>query len=352
VIVILPDALFQEQPTDDLLLFGIFDEQNGRYKVQIRPPYLPRGTTAFHGWLALQSVRAQEQIRDVLARGAKAPQYGMNGGEPTVIVERVPTPIWPRGSTGAPARLPPGVAKDLLARPLHLLLENARNDFGFLNKIVPDSWRARWNRAIEQGWIKPEMGGGISEMLEVIEQKIAGDHARRVRTWIMFDSDGKADGHRSCQSGDILDACVTHCISHHSLERRAIENYIPKATLFDWASRRPDRKSKDEKRACVKAYSDMTPEQRHHYNLKDGFKQDAESNEKIPADMQAKIDALYDSTLKDPRGPLWVGMHKKIAQEVWGEVEGKPYMIPEGALGADDFEPERAQIFQSIFGAL
>ena len=47
MIVILPDALFQEQPTDDLLLFGIFDEQNGRYKVQIRPPYLPRGTTAF-----------------------------------------------------------------------------------------------------------------------------------------------------------------------------------------------------------------------------------------------------------------------------------------------------------------
>lgn len=352
MIVILPEALFQEQPTDDLLLFGIFDEQNGRYKVQTRPPYVPQGATAFHRWLALQSVRVQEQIRDVLARGAKAPQYGMSGGEATVIVERVPAPVWPHRSTGAPARLPPSVARDLLARPLHLLVENARNDSGFLNKIVPDSWRARWDRAIAQGWIEPEMGGGISEMLNVIEQKIAGDHARRARTWIMFDSDGKADGHRSSQSQAILEACLTHSISHHSLERRAIENYIPKATLFDWASRRPDRKSKDEKRACVKAYSDMTSEQRHHYNLKDGFKQDAESTEKFAKEIQAKIDALYDAKLKDPRGPLWAGMHRQIAQEVWGEVEGKPYMIPEGALEADDFDPERAQIFQSIFGAL
>ena len=342
MIALLRDELFAGEETDDLALLALLGEQRGRYKVRLEPAYRPRGKTAFHRWLAAQSPRVQETIHLVLELGLKEREFRVPHGEPKVIVERRAAPVWPDSFVDGPVRLPLEVAKDLLTQPLRLLLENVRNDWGFLKKVAPSVWEDRWSRAIEKRWIQPESGGGVTEIPNIIREQIAEDHPRRLRTWVMFDSDGRQDGHRSGESQRALEACQEWKISHHPLRRRAIENYIPRDTLFDWA-RRQRRELREEKLECVRAFCSLTAEQRHYYNLKGGFKADSESGQ--------GVSAIYGQV--QPSGPLWTGLHRNLAQDVWGEdPDANPFAVPETALENDGFGLERAQIFQSIFGML
>ncbi len=354
MIIVLRLELFEGEQTDDLALFTILSAERERHKVRLEPAYRPQGTTAFHRWVARQSLRAQEQISLILEQGLKEPDYSIPGGEPKVIVERRATPAWPDSFVQGPVRLPLDLAKDILMRPLRLLLENGRNDWGFLNKIVPASWKARWERAVGGRWIEPEMAGGITEIPNIVGKHVAEDPPRRLRTWVMFDSDGRINSHRSAQALKALDTCVAWSVSHHLLERRAIENYVPKATLFDWARRRPDRMSRSKKTEHVEAYLAMTPEQRYYYNLKEGFKKDGESEGNLDDDIKSGLAALYPAPLRNPGGPLWDGLHPTVAQDVWGyDPNQNSYTISENAFDGDhQFETERAKIFQSIFGML
>jgi hypothetical protein len=315
VIVLLRGELFEGEETDDLALLRIFDEGRGRYKVRTKPAYRPRSETTFHRWLTRQTPRVQDQIRIVLERGLKETEFDIPGGEPTIIVERRSAPAWPDNLAKGQVKLPLDKASDLLKRPLRLLLENGRNDWGFLNKVVPSDWRERWDRAIEGRWIEQENGGGITEMRKIIEHQISLDHARRVLTWVMFDCDGSKPGESSDDSRKARDACEQWCVAHHALVRRAIENYIPEETLREWARRRT-RADRKEMQQRVEAYVAMREEERHYYNLK-------------------------------------AGIHGDLAQDIWGEDPDKnPYVVKESALDKDGSGPERTRMLQSIFSLL
>lgn len=348
MIVVLDEALFSVQDTDDFSLAEILGGNPGRYKVWTRPAYRPNAETAVHRWLERQSMKIRERARLVLEHGLKEPEYRLDDGgrEPRVIIEPSIAPQWPKRFDREPAKLPLTEALDLLRQPLRLLLENGRNDWGFLSKIVPTEWQARWTRAVDRRWLEPENGGGLDEMLNIVQQKLADDDIRRLRTWAMFDCDGRSAGDESAKAKRTREACEYWGIAHHKLQRRAIENYIPNEVLFDWVRRRPKKTDRDRKYACARAYEAMSEPQRYYFNLKEGFKGDEESNQ--------GISEIYDDPPVDLTGPLRGGFHKEIAQEIWGDnpYDGKSYGIREEALEKNGFGPERAQIFQSIFSRL
>jgi hypothetical protein len=358
VIIVLSSELFEGHDTDDVQLIGIFDRGRSRYKIRLKPAYRPGLSTSFETWLGQQSAHTQTQVRTVLEQGLTEWGFSIPDGEPRILVERRGSPEWPDSFAHGPVKLPLKMTAELLDRPLELLLENGRNDWGFLNKVVPFDWRTRWAEAVEAGWIA-QQGGGLGEIKQVIREQIALHHARRLRTWVMFDSDGRVQGHLSTAATAARDACKEWTITHHPLQRRAIENYIPKAVLYDLATRRANDETIQETykrniRPCLDAYFNMgKPEQRHHYNLADGFNADAKSKEKLDESTRERLNALYDAPLKWPTSPLYGGLGGNPAQEIWGNnPDRQRYEMTEEHIRSADFEDERAQIFQSIFAML
>lgn len=332
MLVVLDDALFRDEQADDVALLTVICEGKDRYKVCTRPAYRPAAREGVNWWLAQQSPRVQAVVRIVLEQGFKAPPYSPPGAprEPQIIVEHRDAPEWPDSFESGPARLPLASARELLLRPLRLLLENGRNDWSFLAKIVPSAWKARWRLAVEKRWIEEQNAGGITEMRRIIEVQLALDPVRRLRTWAMFDSDGQLPGDASDQARDAKAACETWQIAHHRLRRRAIENYIPKEVLTDWAWRRHHLADKREMAARVRAYCELeTDGDRHHLDMKERF-------------------------------------HKHLAQHVWGDGEldfgGRPivYQVSDDALVRDGFGVgqgsdklgEREELFQTLFSRL
>lgn len=336
MIVTLDAALFAPEAADDIALIGVISRGHQRYKVQTWPAYRsrrdPLRAAVVHRWLEAQSPRVRERLHVVLEEGLKAPQYMLTGGarESCIIIEHREAPEWPDDLVQKPARLPLTAAQELLERPLHLLLENGRNDWAFLAKVVPTHWKARWERAVANRWLEQQNGGGITEMRRIAEEQLAMDHVRRLRTWAMFDSDGRHVGDASTQSEDTRKACEDWCIAYHRLRRRAIENYIPREVLYDWAWRRHPRAVQQEMLARVRAYCALAgDEDRHYFDMKAGF-------------------------------------HKELAQHVWSDDEkddkGFPvvYAVREVDLERDGFgsnerdeaPSERVELFQSLFSRL
>ena len=279
---------------------------------------------AINHWLVDQSARIRNRAKIALEDGLKAPEYALRGGarEPRVIVEMRETPEWPDSFDTGAARLSIADADALLARSLRLLLENGRNDWAFLTKVVPEEWRAKWDKAVTKRWIEEHNAGGITEMRRIIEEQLAFDPVRRLRTWAMFDSDGLHARDASQQSEDTRRACETWGVVYHRLQRRAIENYIPRESLYDWAFRRRHKADRDEMVARVRAHHALAAdEERHYLDMKERF-------------------------------------HTQLAQHVWsdGEVtrDGHVviYEITEVALASDGSGPEREQLFQSLFSRL
>ena len=134
-----------------------------------------------------------------------------------------------------PWNLTARAARELVNRPLRLVLENDQSDRLFVESTVPSF--SRW---CSNGWVSPAMGGGSA-----MEKDIAAstsDVVAKWRTFYLFDSDRlhpseltvgwtppSGDG---CQGHNFEVACTGLPRARwHRLERRSIENYIPQAVL-------------------------------------------------------------------------------------------------------------------------
>ncbi len=312
MIVTLFADLFESTETDQLALLGLIDGGKHKYKVQLRPAYRPKGDRPFHRWLLRHGDDLQARIRTVFERGLKEKEFAL---EPVIEVRCAAQDEWSGESEREASRLSLATASQFLSRPLRLLLENGRNDWGFLKKIVPDHWRERWSRAVANGWLEQEVGGGIDELRRFIEHQLAQNEPRRLRTWAMFDSDADAPGNLSASAERTQKACKTWGVAYHLLKRRAIENYIPLKTLDEWVWRRPVT-HREQARKSVQAYYRLEPQIRRFHNVK------------------TQIDA-------------------DIGAAIWGDGNaGVPYVSLATALTGENFDGERAEIFHSLFARL
>jgi hypothetical protein len=283
VIVELAKPLFLAEDLDDALMLEILRlGMHGRFAVKTRPAFRKDAHEPINRWIEQQSPRAAETAFRGLERGVKWKEYDWPAGrrEPHVVIEPRAQPHWPESFDDGPARLPLGRdVEQLLHRSLRLKLENESNDWHFLRRNVPPRRRKRWKHAIENKWIEPEQGGGISEIRRLLTREIATDTLRRLRLWVMFDSDGTRPGDVHDEARRTRAACEELRVPYHMLERRMIENYVPEHALCAWAtsvqaaavqaSNSP--KKHEEARQLVSAIADycaLPTEQRHFVNLK------------------------------------------------------------------------------------
>lgn len=162
--------------------------------------------------------------------------------------------------------LSPGRAREILAAPAYVVVEDATSDVHFLRAMAVAFDAASVLEALDRVWLLPEHGGG-SGILKRIDALLA----RGIVPWrilVLADSDRLVPGPLPKKVADLVDALLARGVKPIVLYKREIENYLPD-TLID------DRKHHD---AYVSLCSLMR-EQRDHYDMKYGFKMDRATEE-------------------------------------------------------------------------
>lgn len=222
-------------------------------------------------------------------------------------------------------------ALDVLQRPYRLLLENARSDGNFLLALMTDDERDFLLRRIDAEWLEFENCGGLGGLL-VRSDEISDVPHGRLRCSALFDSDAAQPGQPSQDSAKAALACGKGAIHHHQLHRRAIENYLPLGALDAWTrdaqgSKRPARRARWRK---FRAFKKLTPAQRHHFHMKDGF-----------GDGTAAVGTLFEGVPSPIKQALGGGFGKSLTKHfgarkfAHGKSKWEPLTVDEHQLRKD-----------------
>jgi hypothetical protein len=269
MIVVIQDDVFASSRTEHLTLSSVLKLGfEGRHRLQVDPPCDLQADRHVNRWLAAQSTLLREEVELSLQFGLEADVHG-TPADLAITIADVATPEWSENP-----RLPLVFAEKLLREPLHLLLENRRNDRAFLETLAPKEWRTKFRQCLEKGYLKIEHGGGLSEMQKYVEETAGAGEAERLRLWVLFDSDAREPGRPSASSAHLATTCQSKNIPYHQLARRTIENYLPAQALQAWAHTVARQEQRDQRRRKVEAWASMSAEQRHHYNMRGGFSDD------------------------------------------------------------------------------
>lgn len=199
-------------------------------------------------------------------------------------------------------------ALKLLEEPLGILLENANNDWHFLNRIIRSSERVRLQRAVDARWAEPLHGGG-SDLVQRIADRTSSI-AKRLRTFVLFDSDRRHPDElhpdwepkapEACQGftteKSITDANIG---GYWRLSRRFIESYMPRQELAKAAT----------DAAAVDAFFRLSRPGQWYFNIKKGFKDDAK------AENAHRAKDLYTNVKQEDKELLHLGFGRKVADQ-------------------------------------
>ncbi|MEO7331861.1 MAG: hypothetical protein ABI193_25015 [Minicystis sp.] len=292
MIVVLDAEVFAKTSTADLMVFRWLGA-TGRHRIVLLDEKAP----AYTAWLATLDAEIRDEWERVVGLGFRQQAQEPSFHEIQVIATGESS--W----SATPPSLTVGDTIDLLQRPYRVLVENGFSDRAFLFSMCDRATREFLEQRREREWIEVEHCGGLGDMEKRTKEVRKTVSARR-RCSVLFDGDGLRPGRPSPESTAIRDLCYPD-IHHHQLERRAIENYLPRAALERWC-KQAHGKARLEREAQVKALFALGDEQRAHYNMKEGFDKDAPNAH--------KAGALWDAVKGDTRRVLDQGLDKNIAK--------------------------------------
>ncbi|WP_265595996.1 hypothetical protein [Verrucomicrobium sp. BvORR106] len=195
-----------------------------------------------------------------------------------------------------------------LARPFRILVENRRNDRAFLLSFAKPWMREKIVNFESQGWLIFDHCGGLGEMLNSLRD-MRERAIEQLRTYVVFDHDGLRRARPSQSSTLVSEACQPH-ILFHRLERRMIENYMPRELLGIWAN-------KEKKAELVAAFLSLNEEQRHFYNFKGGLHSDARRTDDPEANTFSGLDSTRTNQLRNGFGRGIVDLFRQ--ESYWDE---------------------------------
>ena len=187
-----------------------------------------------------------------------------------------------------------------LCRPAVLVVEDQDSDGCFV-RVLAEVFRAqRLRRALAAGWLEIAHGGGSS--LVKVAEAVAARYRRRVRTAALLDSDRLLPGqqtisHRKAERLAQIGVVV------HVLELREAENYVPHRVL-----RRPGRFGDGAQKADLLLR--LTPEQRGHFDMKNGF---GPASRPVPVEQAILFGRLDPTTLTGLRGGFGKDLLRRMA---------------------------------------
>jgi hypothetical protein len=287
-ITLLPE-LFDPPVRNTLLIALLGYPHIDRHRVELDIAH-----TGVATWLAAQSQGVREEIDLALAWSTH--EEVREPSSTTVLVIRGPSDL-----EHTPPRINIDEARRFLDNPFVILLEDARSDRAFLLRMMTDEERDFLQRRIDAGAVRIDHGGGVGPMTSRIRDD-ARVPANRYTEWILFDSDAMRPGAPSPASEALRVACGI--LAHHQLRRRYAESYLTRQALESWANvaRRVEREARLRR---YRAFVSMRDEQRHHYNMKNGFERDG-------ARTDANAGQLYDGVSDADRRDLAHGFGEDI----------------------------------------
>lgn len=227
----LDHSLLEATPRDDLTLVALCAfAQSGRHRI------IPDDRTAWDEWLAELPLGLAEEVRFAWDESERrAAEGGMS--------ERAEVLPASSGSWTTPIQLTPSEALVLLGRPLRVLLENGRNDRGFILAFADRSSRIALLRAEQEGWVVFETAGGKGELLKRLKDAPHTAAREVFRTIFLCDSDARQPrvfSGESTRVKEILENLSQKYARRPGyfgavLSRRAAENYVPPSAVLDWA---------------------------------------------------------------------------------------------------------------------
>jgi hypothetical protein len=329
--VIIDADLFEDTPVNHLDLLALFRLGfTGRHLLQIAPISDLRVET----WLSKQAEGVTLECRLALEIGIRHDAH-----LPAANVLRVSAgSAATREGCGTVLCLKDAV--ELLQRPFRILVEDNVADRNFLLAVAMSESRKVLSEGETKNWITFEHGGR-SGLVKRPEQ-YGAKQLEPLQTWVLADSDALAPGLRSTQAKSVAEACGRN-ISFHLLMRRAVENYLPVVALEHWAEHTPMLASQRVgRKQRVRALKALKPEQRHHYNMKDGFKGDANRSDKDDAN------ALYEDVPLQSRRILADGFGMDIALLF----DGEKHPLPDFWLVADGSPSETSPMITRLLSLL
>jgi hypothetical protein len=341
--VIVEEALFRGDRGDEhhAGLHALFGLGLARHTIEIDPAR----STLFTHWLSRQSEQTRRLCKHVLDGGVKRQARPRRR---TVRVADVDGPAW----DGTP-RLPLAQAIHVLHRPLWILLENGRNDRNFLEIVTRLASNFDLRKLVSDRVIEIRACGGVDENREWIGTLGRDDHHG---LWVMCDSDALCawappkDGSTLAGLGEgakrLHDACVNIRVRIHILRRRSIDNYLPLQLLEQWSFQHQAKRQ-----GIYKAFAGLSPEQRHHYNMKDGFSKERDRR------YGAEPENIFEKLSPELRADLENGFNNRNFSIADLFDEGyllKEFRIPISPrwLRQDGQEDEAQRIAQSILELL
>jgi hypothetical protein len=236
----------------------------------------------------------------------------------------------------AQPRFPLQAALALLRKPLRVLIEGPRDE-AFLRSTVPPTYRARFEDWLKRELLKLEYRGGLENLSQALEQECE-ERDRRLRLCAVFDSDARKRDEPSSKSRNLSRTCKRLELVHHQLQRRAIENYIPEPALERWLKERHSREFEDTWLPKLRAFRQMTPDQRHYFNMKRGLRGDREGG---------GLSEVWDS-LADQLPEVATHLEEGFGDAVAGVFDAH---IPDAWLVADGQTAELTQLFEKLLRA-
>mgnify|MGYP003668476724 CR=1 FL=1 len=244
---------------------------DGRHRLIIEDDQSP----SFQKWLNSMSQPIQSQWSIALKNG-----YLFEAREPARRKLRVSDR--PLSDWGKPIPdLTPSDAADYLTKPFRAVLEDWKSDRAFLIAVAQPEFREALQALERLGSLTFENGGGISNQAVKLKTDGALGSRETSRLWAMFDSDALSPGMPSNQAKFLEGVCQTHGIVHHRLTRRCIESYLPLDELRGWAYSKA--KEAPARRPVFEAFLKLRDDQRHHFNLKAGFRGDEKRDDRTNA---------------------------------------------------------------------
>jgi hypothetical protein len=329
--VILEASLFApaqvaRAPLALLELFSLCLDQEC-HSLEVEPPEAP----GFQAWKDTLPRNQREEIDFVLE--ASAERQVRESPTVSLRVADVSQVKW----EGTPPWFPLREALALLRKPLRVLIEGI-NDERFLHATVPHFYRARFEEWSKRELLKLEHRGGLPNLHHALEQECQV-RERSLRLFVMFDSDARKPGEPSRKSREVARLCERAKLAHHQLKRRAIDNYLSSLALERWLKQNHSREFSERWLPRLRAFRQLTDEQRHHYNLKNGLRKDREGGTGL-------ADLFDDLVSQQPD-------QAALLEEGFGDTVATAFQerIPDAWLAEDGQTPELMELFDKLLRA-
>ena len=165
----------------------------------------------------------------------------------------------------------PSEAIVYLLQPLSIILENGLND-SYLMKVIFHLFdqTGELTSRMNEGWIRFENAGGCSNVKNFLKARIKsyGNKLKFLNSYVLLDGDRRypTDPEPNKKYKKLKEQLDEWGVYYHVLEKRSMENYMPDEAINSFETA--------ETRAWIMAYHSLTPEQKDHFSIAEGFIKD------------------------------------------------------------------------------